>query len=162
MGGLLKPTAGQILINGKPVEEIRSSLAETIAYVGPEPYLLPGTVRENLLYPKTKAVIDDQILWQALRDSHIDHVIEGFPKGLDHLLFEDTQLSTGQKQRLALARALIRQPGLLILDEATANIDVETEGKIIQTLIKKKASMLITVVSHRSTFDAIADQVMSL
>ena len=162
MAGLLKPTKGKILINDMNVLEARHDMARLIAYVGPEPYLLSGTVRQNLMYPDIDLKLDDSILWEALTESHVENVIRGLPNGLDQLLLEETQLSTGQKQRLALARALIRKPALLILDEATANIDADTEAKIVNTLLKMKPHTLITVVSHRAAFDKIADQVITL
>ncbi len=162
IAGLLKPTQGQILINGRTADEGRSDFSNLIAYVGPEPYLLAGTVRQNLIYPDLDAKLDDQVLWSALKESYLDQVIETLPNGLDHILLEETQLSTGQKQRLGLARALLRKPALLILDEATANVDRETEAKIVQTLLKRKPNTLIIVVSHRSAFDSIADQVVTL
>ncbi len=162
MAGLLKPSHGQVLINGRSADEARTYFSNMIAYVGPDPYLLSGTVRQNLMYPDVDIKLDDGILWSALKESYLNHVIEELPGGLDHMLLEETQLSTGQKQRLALARALIRKPTLLILDEATANIDSETEAKIIQTLLKRKSETLIIVVSHRPAFDQIADQVITL
>lgn len=160
--GILQPQGGDVFCNEISIGELKSDFADIIGYVGPESYLLPGTVRENLLYPDYKESITDATLWAALEQSFIADAIKGFPMGLYENLNEDTQLSTGQKQRLALARALVRNPKILILDEATSNLDIETEYKIMNLLLKQKNQMLTVIVSHRDTFDKSADEILNL
>lgn len=157
--GLLKPDSGSIKVNGFAPHLIRTSLAEKIGYVGPEPYLIGGTVKENLLYghPHPNTVTDNQ-LWEALVKAQLKDEIESLPSRLNENLLEKTQLSTGQKQRLAIARALTRNPSILILDEATANLDPETESKFINLLSNLTKNMTTIIVSHKDSFNEICTQ----
>lgn len=157
--GLLSPNKGEVLINEQEVLSVKKSLLEKVAYVGPEPYLISGTLRENLLYGHPNpSQITDQMLWQALEKAAISEVVKRLPKGLDEELYESAQISTGQKQRLAVARALIRQAKVLILDEATANLDADTESKLIQTFQSLRHGITTIVVSHRNSFNDMATQ----
>lgn len=157
--GLLKPKNGQVLINQIPVEEVRADLIEKIAYVGPDPYLVQGTLRENLCYGSKFAEnsFTDQQLWMALEKAQMTELVKSFKKGLDEPLNENAQLSTGQKQRLAIARALLRNPQILILDEATANLDTDTEAKLIESFQALRQDVISIVVSHKDAFNKMAD-----
>ncbi|MES2528829.1 MAG: ABC transporter ATP-binding protein [Bdellovibrionota bacterium] len=155
--GLLKPTQGKIQIGDLDPVSFLASRASDIGYVGPEPFLIPGSVRENLQYGSNLHYADD-IIWQILENVSMDNVVNDFPLKLDEYLNEDTQLSTGQRQRIAFARALLRNPKLLILDEATANIDQQTESLIIQYLSQIKGKVTVIAISHRESFNHIADQ----
>jgi ABC-type multidrug transport system fused ATPase/permease subunit len=149
------PSKGEILIDGKSPSHFLKFNSESIGYVGPEPFLVPGTVRENLLYGKRTNVTDDEIR-ESLTAMGMQEVINAFPGKLDEKLHEETQLSTGQKQRLSFARAILRRPSLLILDEATANIDFKTELFIINFLKSISGKVTIVAVSHRDSFNDIA------
>jgi len=157
--GLIKPTTGNIHVNNYEPQLIRTNLAEKIGYVGPEPYLIGGTVKENLLYghPASASVTDKQ-LWEALEKAQLKTEIETLPGKLNENLLEKTQLSTGQKQRLAIARALSRDPSILILDEATANLDPDTESKFIALLATLTKNMTTIIVSHKDSFNDICTQ----
>ncbi len=156
--GLMKPTSGQVLINDSNAFQASKSLAEKVAYVGPDPYLIPGTIKENLIYGHPNSgLLNDQDLWEVLTRAQIDDHVRNFPLQLNEYLYEVTQMSTGQKQRLAIARALLRSPKLLILDEATANLDSQTEEKFIQTLSQLKQRSTMIIISHKNGFDQIAD-----
>lgn len=165
LAGLLRPQEGAIdvLLDGEALSlaTVRDRLLASSAYVGPEPFTVPGTIRDFLVFGHTET-IDDQKALAALRTAHCDFV-EMLPRGLDHVLTEQGGgLSAGQKQRLALARALLRQPKVLLLDEATANLDMETEWLIIQTLRELKAEMTIVAVTHRQALLEVADQVIEI
>ena len=148
-------------IGEKSIDEIRERLLSSIGYVGPESFLIEGTVYENLLYGlhriPTESEVKDVI---QIADCHF---IDAFPKKLEHYITEQGQgLSAGQKQRLSFARALLRKPKLLILDEATSNLDMETEEKFVGTLEKMKGKVTILAVTHRVALLRIADQVINL
>lgn len=160
MLGLLKPGRGHIelLADDGPhnLEEGRRRLLRSIGYVGPESFLVEGTIRENLVYG-LDTVPSARELNEALNKAECAFV-HALPRGLDHKLSEQGQgLSAGQKQRLSLARALLRRPKALILDEATANLDLETESRLMETLSKLKSEMTLVIVTHRSTLLPLAD-----
>lgn len=159
MLGLLEPTDGRVeaVLDGKasPAGEARPRLLPRVGYVGPESFLIEGSVLDNLRYGLTREPSEGEVA-EALAAAEC-----GFLKdlGLEHRITEQGQgLSAGQKQRLALARALLRRPALLILDEATSNLDSVTESRIVGTLAKLKGRMTIVAVSHRPALLALADR----
>jgi ABC-type bacteriocin/lantibiotic exporter with double-glycine peptidase domain len=155
--GIEHPTAGSLLINGHPIELVRSWLSASIGYVGPETYFVAGTVRENLLYPFNNHQVSDDEIWNTLSLCKLNQVVECLSGELDHYLTELTPLSTGQKQRLAMASALLRRPSLLVFDEATAHLDTKTESEFIkdlQPIIENKTSIIVT---HKNSFDGMAN-----
>ncbi len=146
--GRNKGYTGEITVGGKSLKDIsEASLMENFTYVSHQSYLFKGTVRENLLMACPNA--EDETLWQALEQVKLADFLRS-EKGLDTMLNEKaSNLSGGQCQRLALARALLHNSPLYIFDEATSNIDVESENDImtqIHTLAKTKTVILI---SHR-------------
>jgi ABC-type multidrug transport system fused ATPase/permease subunit len=159
--GLQKPSQGRLKINGQKLDDHFSWMRDQLGYVGPEPFLIPGTLRENLVYGLTSQVTDDELI-SACNKSKLTEVLASFKDGLNEYLYEDAQLSTGQKQRIALARALARKPSILILDEATANLDEQTESEIIKEIFELKNDKIIIVISHKSSFDSVADKVLTL
>ncbi|MBY0518466.1 MAG: ABC transporter ATP-binding protein/permease [Bacteriovoracaceae bacterium] len=150
--GLIKPTSGNVLFNGE--HEIKN-LADIIGYVGPEPYLIPGTIRENLVYGSNISVTDSE-MYGALEKVGLLDLVQSFSEKLDYRLSDHAQISTGQRQRLSMARAIIRHARIFILDEATSNIDHYTEDKIIKILEELKKDMIIVSVSHKDSFDNLA------
>ncbi|MBI4061178.1 MAG: ABC transporter ATP-binding protein [Elusimicrobia bacterium] len=166
MLGLVKPQKGavELLFDAKtpvPLEPRRAELLRGIGYVGPESFLIEGTVRENLRYGLEHEPGADEIA--AALDKAECGFLADLPRGLDHRLTEQGQgLSAGQKQRLSLARALLRRPRALILDEATSNLDVETEAKLAETLQRLKGQMTIVAVTHRQALLSLADQSLTL
>lgn len=159
MLGLNQPTAGEILINGFPVSQMRPLLSRYIAYVGPEAHLIAGTVRENLLYGHfaPEQVTESQI-WSALRQAQLEGEVRALALGLNEPLNELTQLSTGQKQRLGIARAILRNPAWLVLDEASANLDAVTEQNFVDSLKTLLPALTTVVISHKPSFNKIATQ----
>ncbi len=163
--GLFCPSVGRVELLAEdstiPLADGRSRLLAGMGYVGPESFIIPGTIRENLLYGASIHQSDED-LHRALALSECEFVF-AMRDGLDHVLTEQGEgLSAGQKQRLALARAMLRNPKVLILDEATANLDTETERSLVDTLAQLKGTTTIVAVTHRDALLRIADQHLSL
>ena len=143
------PTEGEILMDGKDLKE-RSLLwlRSSIGYVLQTPHLFSGTVRENLLMGKPDAT--DEEIQKALRTVSAEGIVEHLENGLDTDVGENGAcLSTGEKQLIAFARAIIADPAILILDEATASVDTVTEQKIQTALEAVTAGRTTIVVAHR-------------
>lgn len=128
-----------------------------ITYIGSSSYLFKGTVRDNLLMGDPEA--DDDKLWKVLAECRLDEFLKG-ADGLDTQLTENAQnLSGGQRQRLALARALLHDSPVYIFDEATSNIDVESEEIILNRIRQMKGSKTIILISHRLVNTKEADRI---
>ncbi|PIP90585.1 MAG: hypothetical protein COV38_03140 [Bdellovibrionales bacterium CG11_big_fil_rev_8_21_14_0_20_38_13] len=160
MLGEIPLLGGHLLINNDK-SIVPGQMIDVIGYVGPEPYLVYDTVRNNLLYGN-KLKISDTEIWIMLKKLGIENVVRNLPSQLDEILLDDAQLSTGQRQRISFARALLRHPLLLVLDEATANIDKDTESLIISTLEYEKKNMICVAVSHHGGFDMLANKFLNL
>ena len=133
-----------------------------MGYVGAEAYLIAGTLADNLCYGLTHTPSDAE-LWHALGQARLESVVRALPDGLAHRIREDgAGLSAGEKQRLALARALLAKPGLLVLDEASANLDEATEAELTESLRALRGTVTVLVVSHRPQLLAHADQRLEL
>lgn len=155
-----EPTSGRVLIDGKDARE-RSQLwlHSSIGYVLQTPHLFSGTVRENLLYGNPNATDDD--IMKALRLVSAESVVEKLEKGLDSDVGEGgDMLSTGEKQLLSFVRAILADPAILVLDEATASVDTLTEKKIqsaISEIIKGRTTLMI---AHRLSTVRDADLIL--
>lgn len=155
-----EPTFGQVLIDGKDARD-RSQLwlHSNIGYVLQTPHLFSGTVRDNLRYGKPDAT--DEEIWKALKLVNAEFVIDKMDKGLDSEVGEGgDMLSTGEKQLISFARAILADPKILVLDEATASIDTLTEKAIqdaIFTVIKGRTSF---VIAHRLSTIVDADVIL--
>ena len=150
--------AGSVSIGGMELSEIDSeSLMKNLTYVGSRSYLFRGTVRENLLMGNPDA--DDAQLWAALEQVNLAAFLQG-EQGLDTLLAERaSNLSGGQCQRLALARALLHDSPVYIFDEATSNIDVESENDVMREINRLAARKTVILISHRLANVTKADRI---
>lgn len=142
-------TSGRITIDGIDIGTLaKSSLREQLAYVTQEPFLFNGTVRENLQLAKRDASEAD--FWAALEASHADQFVRNLPEQLDTNVGErGVKLSGGEKQRLSIARALLKNAPILLLDEATASVDSETERQIQDALDRLMENRTAFVIAHR-------------
>jgi ATP-binding cassette, subfamily B, bacterial len=155
-------TSGTITIDGIPVSTLaKSSLRERLAYVTQEAFLFNGTVRENLLLSKRDAT--DAELWTALTAAHAESFVRALPRQLDTNVGErGVKLSGGEKQRLSIARALLRNAPILLLDEATASVDSETERQIQDALDRLMENRTAFVIAHRLSTIQNADRIYVL
>jgi ABC-type multidrug transport system fused ATPase/permease subunit len=163
--GSLRPTSGAVFLTFGdqriPLLQARSRLLKSVGYVGPESFLIEGTISENLKYglEHHPSVAE---MNHALLKADCDFVAQ-LPQGLEHLITEQGHgLSAGQKQRLCLARALLRKPRALILDEATANLDSETELRLLKTFDRLKGEMTIVGITHRQEMLKYSDQIVTI
>ena len=155
-----EPTAGQILIDGRDARE-RSQLwlHSHIGYVLQTPHLFSGSVRDNLRYGRPDATDDE--LWEALRRVSADGVVERMEKGLESDVGEGGDLfSTGEKQLLSFARAILTDPAIFVLDEATSSVDTETEKKIQDAIVRLMAGRTSFVIAHRLSTIRQADVIL--
>src|SRR6266853_478997 len=155
-------TSGQIYIDGKSVREYGlRTLREAIGVVTQESFLFNGSIRENLLMGKPDAT--DVELWRAVDAANAREFIERLPAGLESVVGErGVKLSVGEKQRLSIARALLKDPPILILDEATASVDTATERLIQEALEHLMANRTSVVIAHRLSTIVRADQILVL
>jgi ATP-binding cassette subfamily B protein len=160
--GMLIPVSGKILINEKELKNINLPY-DLISYVGPEPFIFEDTLKNNLLvgHPRKDTITDAEIL-DGMQAASFDNVFNTNIKDLNLMLNETTQLSTGQKQRLSLARAILRHPQLLILDESTANLDSENEQIILNNLKNFFPQMITIIIGHKSKFETVATKKIDL
>ena len=146
---LYEPTRGQICIDGVPIHELTyRSLRGSMGFVSQDVFLFQGTVRENLTYGRPDAT-DADVEWAArLAEAH--EFIEALPDGYDTIVGERGQkLSGGQRQRLTIARAIVRDPAILVLDEATSAVDNETEAAIQRSIAHVSSNRTTIVIAHR-------------
>jgi ABC-type multidrug transport system fused ATPase/permease subunit len=158
----LKDGDGRISVDGKEIREygIRA-LRENIGLVTQESFLFNGSIRENLLMGKPSAT--DSELWRAVEAANAREFIERLPDKLESIVGErGVKLSVGEKQRLSIARALLKDPPILILDEATASVDTATERLIQEALEHLMANRTSIVIAHRLSTIVRADQILVL
>ena len=153
---------GLITIDGLPVHELnKNSLRQQIGYVTQESFMFNGTVRENLRIGRRDAT--DEQLWSVLTSANAVDFVKRLPDGLStHVGERGVKLSVGEKQRLSIARALLRNPPILLLDEATASVDTETERQIQAALDRLMEGRTSFVIAHRLSTVRHADRIYVL
>jgi ABC-type multidrug transport system fused ATPase/permease subunit len=161
--GIIDNLGGDVFWDGTQIEKIDpAKMRRQTGYAGAEPYLIAGSIRENLLFGVEHIAYSDAQIKEALWGACAEFVYDS-PDGLDHMLKENGDgISAGQKQRLSLARCLLRKPGVLLLDEATANVDEETEGRLMGRIRDLLPDSIILMISHRSSLTRFADRILPL
>lgn len=145
-----EPTSGYITIDGKPIREMkRSDVRKMFGMVLQDTWLFSGTIMNNLKYGAGKNISDEEVR-KAVKAVSIDHFIDSLPKGLNTEIDEDSDnISAGEKQLLTIARAMVANPPMLILDEATSNVDTRTEQMIQTAFTKLTEGRTSFVIAHR-------------
>ena len=153
-------TSGQITLDGQPIATVnRDQLRRKFGMVLQETWLFDGTIRENLAYGRPEA--SDEELYQALKKTYMYDFVQRLPEKLStHLGSQRLKISDGQRQLLTIARTMISQPDLLILDEATSSVDTLTEGKIQAAFLEMMKGHTSFVIAHRLSTIRNADKIL--
>jgi ABC-type multidrug transport system fused ATPase/permease subunit len=160
--GLQKPTSGCITVDGTDIADNLRGWHAQVAVVPQDVYLLGSSLRDNVTFTRDEDV-DDQRVWSCLVAAHLGDLARSSPEGLDQEIGErGARLSGGQRQRLGIARALYREPRLLVLDEATSALDNETEHEVTRTIDRLSGSVTTIVVAHRLSTVRHCDQIAFL
>ncbi|YAL83800.1 ABC transporter ATP-binding protein [Dermacoccaceae bacterium W4C1] len=159
---LADPDSGRITLDGHDLRDLRlADVSAAVGVVAQDTYLLHTTVRENLRYARADAT--DEQIEQACRAAHVHEVIAGLPQGYDTVVgARGHRFSGGERQRLALARTILRDPNVLVLDEATSALDTRTERDVQDALDRLRAGRTTITIAHRLSTIASADRIVVL
>ena len=157
---LYEPQEGRVTIDGIDVREVSlASLAQTVGVVSQETYLFHASVRENLRFARPDATDED--IEEAARTARIHDLIASLPDGYDTIVGErGYRLSGGERQRIALGRVILKDPRILVLDEATSSLDSESEALIQEALKRVMAGRTSIVIAHRLSTILAADLIL--
>jgi ATP-binding cassette subfamily C protein len=148
--GLLEPQEGDIRVDGVSVLGRQAEWRRLIGYIPQSIYLTDDTIRRNVAFGMEDSEIRDEPVRGALKAAQLEEFVSSLPRGLDTVVGDrGTRLSGGQRQRIGIARALYRDPELLVLDEATSALDVETEAAVNEAVRQLAKSKTIVVIAHR-------------
>ena len=156
----LNPSSGQILIDGNDLSKVDlKSFRSQLGVVLQDDFLYEGTIRENILFPRPEA--SENELLEAVEGAFVDEFTDRFENGLNTIIGErGVKLSGGQRQRISIARALLAKPKIVILDEATSNLDTQSEDFIQKSLAVLMKDRTTFVIAHRLSTIKKADQIL--
>lgn len=156
----LNPKSGKITIDGVDITKVKlNSFRKHLGVVLQDEFLFEGSIKENIMFPRPNASQEE--LQHAVNAAYVNEFTDRFDKGLDTLIGErGVKLSGGQRQRIAIARAILADPKLIILDEATSNLDTESEGLIQKSLSELTKDRTTIVIAHRLSTIKKADQIL--
>ncbi len=148
--GLLAPEEGRILADGVDVNTNYTGWLKNIGYIPQTIFMTDSTIRKNVAFGVPDDEIDDEKVWQALREAALDQFVKELPEGLDTQIGErGIRLSGGQRQRIGIARALFEDPEVLVLDEATSALDNDTEAAIMDSINRLHGRKTLVIIAHR-------------
>tara|TARA_Y100000591_G_scaffold67977_1_gene56274 strand:+ start:444 stop:2186 length:1743 start_codon:yes stop_codon:yes gene_type:complete len=163
MMGLIEPSKGQILIGDYKIQDVKSSWLKCIGYVPQETYILDDTLKANIALGVDKEKIDIYKIEEIISLLELDKIVERTEFNSELILGDNgVKLSGGQKQRIGIGRALYTNPKILVLDEATSFLDLETEKKIISIFEKLKNKITIICITHRKSAAIFCDEILDL
>lgn len=153
--GLLKPRMGKILVDGIDIDIDKKRWHDQIGYIPQTISMLDDTIKANIAFAVDEEKVDEEKIWQVLKDASLDEFVKELPEGLDTKIGErGVRISGGQRQRIGIARALYRDPKILIFDEATSALDGKTEGEIMNSIYGLNKDKTLIIIAHRvSTLD---------
>lgn len=148
--GLLEPQKGRVCIDGVDIRTMGDELGKIIGFVPQSIYLTEDTIRCNIAFGIDEKKIDDEKIYMALEKAQLRDFVEGLPQGLDTMVGErGVRISGGQRQRMAIARALYLDPQILVLDEATSALDSETETAVMESIDALQGEKTLIIIAHR-------------
>lgn len=148
--GILEPQEGSVMIDGIDIRKCMVSWHESVGYIPQTIYLMDDNIRANIAFGIPDSEIDDTVIEKALREAQLDQFVHSLPDGLDTMIGDrGVKLSGGQRQRIGIARALYRNPSVLILDEATSALDNETEKEVMEAIDGLHGTRTLIVIAHR-------------
>lgn len=162
MARLYDPTSGEVLLDGRDIRSYsKEERTKKIGFILQEPFLFTGTIKENILYGNNDYInYSDDDLLKLLKDNNLENLVDSFEEGINtKIIFGKDNISLGQKQIIAFIRAILRKPEILILDEATANIDTVTEKLLEDIIDKLPNSTTKVIIAHRLNTIENADQI---
>ena len=163
ISGLLKPSNGKIYIDDKDIENIYQKWKNLIGYVHQDTFILNDTIKNNVAFGSNDKKNSDQKILNALKKAQIEEFVNSLEKGVNTEIKDNGKnLSGGQKQRLGIARALFNDPQLIILDEATNSLDIETEDNFIDEVFRNSKEKTIIFISHKQRSLTKCDRIFDL
>ena len=161
--GLLEPESGKILADGVDVNTNYQGWLKNIGYIPQTIFMTDSTIRKNVAFGVPEDEIDDNKVWQALKEAALDEFVKELPEGLDTQIGErGIRLSGGQRQRIGIARALFEDPEVLVLDEATSALDNDTEAAIMDSINRLHGRKTLVIIAHRLQTIEKCDMIYSI
>jgi len=159
--GILNPSEGKVLIDGNNISEQKRLWQNNIGYIPQNIVILNQSLKDNILFGSDPKNFSDKKITNILKEVNLENFLKKLPNGLRQIIKEDGQnISGGEKQRIGIARALLNNPKIIILDEATSGLDSFTEMKVLETINKIKKTIII--VSHRINTLKFCDKVYNI
>jgi ABC-type multidrug transport system fused ATPase/permease subunit len=161
--GLLKPSSGEVRVDSYDINTYLRSWQNNIGYVPQSIYLTDDTLRRNVAFGLANEIIDEVAVIRAIRSAQLEEFVSELPDGLDTQVGEHgVRLSGGQRQRIGIARALYHDPAVLVLDEATSSLDIETEAGVMEAIQALHGDKTIIIVAHRLSTVEDCDRIYEL
>jgi len=163
LNGLLKPTSGNVYVDGLDIQSNLSGWQKNIGYVPQSVFLTDDTVLNNIAFGVNDKEINIDSVNRSIKEAQLEETVQNFPNGLSTPVGErGAKLSGGEIQRIGIARALYNNPSVLIFDEFTSNLDLETEKKILKTILNFKNKKTIIIISHKLETIKICDKIFRI
>ena len=161
--GLLNPTNGSIKIDNINIQQNLRGWQNQIGYVPQDIFLTDDTLRKNIAFAIPEDEISNRLVQEAVKGANLENFVTNLPEGLETMVGErGVRLSGGQRQRIGIARALYNKPNVLVLDEATSSLDMDTEKEIMEGIFKLKKNKTVLIVAHRLSTVSVCDELVKL